>query len=1234
MMDATYQSPTNSLPPYTKVPIAQLSPTLDQQEEKCINATVTLIWPYSSVTKTLSLLLAEPDSRLRRSHGQVKAIFHDHVAKRIAESHIGIGDNVCLALKGARLSANDTVSQTPGRYIGWDIHFETELSIEQNATDASDPPNTPKNPSAENSEPLGQATWASGSPAYLKSSPRFLFGGLGHLYSPSLEDDGFVPGKGRKRPRYSLQRDDWHIVEEAFSPEEELAPLDWWETSLDEPSGEEIISEDASKKDDSRSNNDIDILDTPDAEISEAHGPSSQEQPPVFIKPSLKLTGDIFGNQVVQSNNASTERVEASLENPLRSAFPQPTDTPQLRPIPSPALPIPSPLISTQNGSQEYFSSFHAVSQSQSLPSVSMDASTDHITSEPNSLVETPPTSQPQTVMGFADVMENVQQNDGHSFLSRLFGPQHVPPTISSDNLMTPAFSPTFFWPSNFGTSSSEIKQESVKPGFEMSQNDPPPAAGSAEGEHKEIVRSIESETAYDDDAVENDEFSTNSQGQDSAGAIDDHSPIDVVMAEGELDDWNSEDVQSEDEAAEESQVQKNQDRSQSSFSEDEGSVTDNDDVHHAENIARDSILQYDDEERAGEEVSELEYDDEEAEDTHEEYDEDVDEEDEVEMREEDDEIQSEAYSDESEASDLPQLPPSQPEVILLDSDSDDELASDQPPLTHPLLQESKSDRRLSDMYVHSESGDEEAEAEWDVDGDSQDESLGDEEPEEGEAEDSESDDELHTSKKEDDSSVDVLTQDQYLATRTSREPSAEEGLNQTTVDAGASTPDDELVSDTGIKAAVEPDSISLDFNEASPLQDSSISEDSDEGNFLTPSQGIITSLDDVSDRNLNDSVSRSERGNLSDSEQGAKNPSAGIDDPQLLTPDPTYEAAHDSQWTLFEKKTTIVPTSDLEMDTSQPPSMEGASQADLELAPSPLETDGLVPKDLPGHELAAVVATIESDEGEQKPDHAGEESSTQQIALVGDQPSPNRHAHGLRSKLSYFAPLAALIDHYNALVDTISIVHDISPIVRATSGPKDWYMTIQLTDPTMAGTVLRAQVFRRYKNSLPSVTEGNAILLRNFKVRSYEHTAILVSVETSSWAVFDGSGPDAKISGPPVEYGAEERAYSSGLRKWYNEIGTSMISDQQLQASIARDSPDRQVTPGSVALSEAGSFDSNPRSRGSTRSPRGSRRSRKSNRRITIHELRDGTRYTEVGSPSSKEDIHELRDGTVYANL
>lgn len=284
--------------------------------------------------------------------------------------------------------------------------------------------------------------------------------------------------------------------------------------------------------------------------------------------------------------------------------------------------------------------------------------------------------------------------------------------------------------------------------------------------------------------------------------------------------------------------------------------------------------------------------------------------------------------------------------------------------------------------------------------------------------------------------------------------------------------------------------------------------------------------------------------------------------------------------------------------------------------------------------EIVSEIAVPASPDEDQKLQASIEVDQQFEDAVRGaDDVSVDRHYPGLRSKLSYFAPLATLIDHYNALVDTISVAAEVGPPIKAATGKKDFILNLQLTDQSMAGTTVFAQILRPYKSALPSLQESDAILLRNFRVKTLDHSVILVSDSTSAWAVFSPSSEDAEMTGPPVEYGAEEKEFATDLRQWYVEDGLAMVADNQLQASVGRES-DIETPTSSAAQSDAESIDFALREgRGDTSSSRGSRR-RKSHRRITIHELRDGRRYTEVGSSPGNSSIHELRDGTVYANM
>ena len=110
-------------------PIAQLDPLIDTTVH-VIKGIVTLIWPYSASTSSLSILLVEPDFRLRRNKGQVRISFEGAIAKAVAKSGLTSGDNVTLDLLDAEWLRADSALRTPGRGIDWELHFGQHLILE------------------------------------------------------------------------------------------------------------------------------------------------------------------------------------------------------------------------------------------------------------------------------------------------------------------------------------------------------------------------------------------------------------------------------------------------------------------------------------------------------------------------------------------------------------------------------------------------------------------------------------------------------------------------------------------------------------------------------------------------------------------------------------------------------------------------------------------------------------------------------------------------------------------------------------------------------------------------------------------------------------------------------------------------------------------------------------------------------------------------------------------------
>ncbi|KAG8529773.1 uncharacterized protein KY384_005254 [Bacidia gigantensis] len=145
----------------------------------------------------------------------------------------------------------------------------------------------------------------------------------------------------------------------------------------------------------------------------------------------------------------------------------------------------------------------------------------------------------------------------------------------------------------------------------------------------------------------------------------------------------------------------------------------------------------------------------------------------------------------------------------------------------------------------------------------------------------------------------------------------------------------------------------------------------------------------------------------------------------------------------------------------------------------------------------------------------------------------------GLRTKYSYYVPLKDLHEHVGTLTDVLVCALSSSAITRAAAGPRDFVQSIYLTDWSLPNTkklVTTAQIFRPNKPCFPRIQQGDTIILREFKVNPFHHSFALISSETSSWAVFR-PGEDVQMNGPIVEYGPEERGYVSGMRKWWGKL-------------------------------------------------------------------------------------------------
>lgn len=197
-------------------------------------------------------------------------------------------------------------------------------------------------------------------------------------------------------------------------------------------------------------------------------------------------------------------------------------------------------------------------------------------------------------------------------------------------------------------------------------------------------------------------------------------------------------------------------------------------------------------------------------------------------------------------------------------------------------------------------------------------------------------------------------------------------------------------------------------------------------------------------------------------------------------------------------------------------------------------------------------------------------------------EPSPS----GLRTALSYYAPLATLLSHFNNLTSVLATVHSFTPITRSISGPRDYQQSLYLTDPSSDSCPLTlAQIFRPSETAFPNAIQGDAILLRNFKVQSFQNRVSLLSTNISAWAVFR-QDTEVQVRGPPVEFGPEERSFARGLWNWWGSVKSEHGKREILQMPIVFIENREEEARKSFEDSRKSNLQTVPKSIASTRNP------------------------------------------------
>ncbi|ODH52776.1 hypothetical protein GX48_00970 [Paracoccidioides brasiliensis] len=1227
-------------------PLAQLSPSLDNLRERHIRAVVILLWPYSSLRKQFSLILSEPDFRLRDKNGQVKISFRDASAEAVAKSEIGIGDTVVLSLYGAKWLEGKAEIGTPGKCIDWDVAFSNRLLLEiyrdsklfktvevevprdENLHVDGELPKTQNLPPStlklltdgEPDRPSATGNWSS--PAfsqYLKAS----LGSLSNSAFDSLaEEDGYIWGKGRKRTKFGRPSSEWVFVDTSPSPppattdalEDEDYDLEEDQqdvTMKDFPSQTDTIhlsqaaafldgeAQDGKTMRDSKppklavQTESVHNIPPPkDSRISAPFNPIFDNSQSDGLSSTFTHASDWDASQSQQPTVTPYSSFADSFERPLFNH--EAVSTPYQRPILSPDTSIVSPLETTPAG-----------------PNISLPASRSPL---PNHLY-------PENITGAElDVQAPIVESTVYKFVNeegyngeRLLHEscdRHYMPEQRTNNGERP-LSPTSadldkHRPPNVFRAEEEYEQEQLYGETSRTHLMAPPTTeekrevDGTEVEHVELHPLLQTSQTFPQHVYEANQEMTDidadSQKENdinSEGALHEvparSSMEDMGGAQEEFYEWTggiqNEDLEEELEELEEELEERLEEEEYEKELEEDMELNSDDDMEH---IASEVSSQYDSESPSDESS----------------------------------EFESEEDALPPRAVYISALRPP-PEIIVLDSDEEDEAGSYSP--TAPPYEEilgsdiSQAPGTSETTVLHPQTVTTTSfEPLVKLNGTSQLEMSADG-PETG----------VHV---EEESNLPLQAASSADVEPTSR-------LNE---------PLQQVMMGEMAEAALH-------------MEKESMSDDRADEDTSHPKSADLDAYRDASPSSSAELVSGSER------ESRHESPNQVAVDPQLYRSGGRKSSEMESESQNYVEPG-ISRDGAVDVDSwHEPKIMESTdskgrlltaveTQKYAEIQPSPPPSEAiLTDDDLVASQLFRDMEEQERRQNGQAPDRLhifgdSTKGGTFEISLLtplptnnGETPNeavaiqtasaesptilqPNTNATGLRTRLSYFSPLSTLADNFNNMTDTISVVISSSKIGQSTKGPREYYTTLHLTDPSMAGMTVCAQIFRRTKSPLPAVAKGDVILLRDFKVQTIDHNMMLLSMAASSWAVFPaGSDTDVEMNGLPVEYGAEEIQFVSTLREWFRVEGEELAVKHE-HLTTARGSTDAGSSVSSVGS-------------GSPRGGRGSifkkfaRQKKPRHCRVTIHELRDGTRYPEVGSPAD-EVIHELRDGTVYSNL
>ncbi|MCJ1245690.1 hypothetical protein MMC30_002894 [Trapelia coarctata] len=1194
------------------LPIAQLQPSVETSGSY-LRGIVTLIWPYSSSNQSFSVLLVEPDFRLRRYHGQVRISFKGACAKAVAKSGLTSGDEVLVGLLGAEWAQEDTVIRTPGRGVDWELQFGQRLVLqvlrdtrEPNVLDIDrssvspvlEPTSTtpPRSPGQE--ETLGSPyrnfslnkaqNWAS--PAFLKRKSLPVPSAFNSLYDPFEEDNDLLDEQRRKRLKFGRGSGHWRFSDRTPSPEKQDE-----ETVADRESS--LLQEDVV------------------AELSQTVNPELQSELPIdsqllksLVVPDVDISRSsparlAIDTQAVTPKSFTSDDGDEGVQIP---------EQPRLKPLLSAGLPLVSPLMQRKGKVSDYFQ-YGAEEEPSKRPDfqeLTLEGSTGiiqdgrlwDVAEEHSGKMDSPKSdSSTRPPIGssngesllqsisqefvklqekagqYAEYEETPSQNEVEVSPENEF-PQEDVHFLAGD---TPPEEPiSKLFSESWRLEAALHKVESIKHSSEVEEQELV-AIGAAES--KLHLQEFEQEDWVRANKVEGSDSPVLTEAPEAWQDLVDE-PIEE-LGERHLSESESYYIESDD----------REDEGMTNEEDEKGYITEDEEIdslsveseveHSSEADASDGetegganrpleVISIDSEDEEGSDVGIPQFDG------------------------------SSLYAN----IEIPKyrrafsVEEEQRELVSARLTRASEEARER---TAPEIAAEHADQGGSDIEIPHLDGSFIL-ASTETPNNRRDVSAVEKDQQELESENS-----SRAPREETGVSVSILaTEDTVLGTcHENATLFKDRRLLPFTPEA------------SGVSKLLLEGENSREYNVHYPLLPETTLE-GQESPFPQSERGVSQDVYDTSPRDhlLTPLATQPLQSHALGPESVGEVETVD-NSPEISKPSHAQERSDDeiAEVTAAPFNPLIGKLRELRNSSGSLPtgSIHGQGYPDIgvwfnggkdgqnDITDDPSAISGeesdeesvdLVDPENKADESAPPVAT---------PSQAQERSKAETLAAAALETSTYI---GFSTPLSYFAPLSTLAQHFNTTIDVFTTIVSATKIARSNKGPRDYFETLYISDPSSATSdsvppITAVQIFRPYKPALPLAQTGDVILLRNFKVQTQKQKPMLLSTESSAWAVFH-KGHEPQIRGPQLEFGAQERGFAKGMIHWWSSL------DEETRASLVESVPKaekRVKSKGKEKVSGRASM-------------------------ASVHELRDGTKYTD-GRADGMNGIHELRDGTVYAD-